>query len=104
MSLNIAFVNVDFPTPEFPENAFMLFFNVSFNCSIPSSPFATVFITLYPIFSYTFFIFSKSCFLSKSVLFNTIIGVIPKYYANASCLSNNSKSGLGFLLDTTNII
>ena len=49
--LNIAFINVDFPTPEFPENAFIFPFNASFKSSIPSSPFATVFITLYPIFS-----------------------------------------------------
>ena len=33
--LKIPFINVDFPTPEFPEKALILFFNCSCNFSIP---------------------------------------------------------------------
>ena len=40
--LKIAFINVDFPTPEFPENAFILFFNTFLNFSIPFLFFASV--------------------------------------------------------------
>ena len=94
--LNNAFINVDFPTPEFPENAFILPFNAFFNSSIPIFSFATVFITLYPIFLYVFSIFKKSSFLSKSILFKTIIGLIFKNSENASCLSSSNKSGFGF--------
>ena len=55
LELNILFSNVDFPTPELPENALILFFKHSFNSSIPSALFAIVFITLYPIPSINFF-------------------------------------------------
>ena len=50
-SLNIAFINVDFPTPEFPENTFIFPYNTSFKFCIPSCSFAIVSITLYPTFS-----------------------------------------------------
>ena len=54
VSLNIAFINVDFPTPEFPENALTLFFNCFFSSCIPDKLFscslAIVSITVYPIF------------------------------------------------------
>ena len=46
LSSKIPFINVDFPTPEFPENAFILFFNSSFSLSIPFLFLASVFKTL----------------------------------------------------------
>ena len=39
------FIKVDFPTPEFPENTFILFCNTLFNSSIPFPSFAMVLIT-----------------------------------------------------------
>mgnify|MGYP007006968462 CR=1 FL=1 len=54
--LNIAFIRLDFPTPEFPENTLTLFFNISFTSSIPLFSFALVTITLYPTLEYSSFI------------------------------------------------
>ena len=42
---NIPFISVDFPTPELPEKAFILFFNIFINASIPFFSFAVVSIT-----------------------------------------------------------
>lgn len=53
-SLNKSFISVDFPTPEFPANALILFFNSNKISSIPMPFFASVCITLYPISSYIF--------------------------------------------------
>ena len=100
--LNIAFINVDFPTPEFPEKALVSPFNTFFTSSIPTFSFATVSITLYPIFLYNSVI--SEYLLSKSILLNIITLFTPKNSANASCLSNSSKSGFGFFNETTNII
>ena len=101
---NSEFINVDFPTPEFPENAVTLFFKYFFISSTPMLFLASVFITSYPMLLYKLYILSILSSSSKSILFKQIIGFIFIYSAYTNCLSKSNKSGFGNFIDTTKII
>lgn len=72
LSLKILFIKVDLPTPEFPENAVILFFKISSTTFIFSPIFAFVFITLYPIF-YINFLFLRFFLLFLNLFYLYIL-------------------------------